>query len=100
MNIILQPTFDVILLLLLSIGFFVSVMKDKRALSVIISRLFLMIGCLIFIDNFYVGDLNNSSILESGVLFFEFGVVTLIVSSLAIYSRLRQGFISKVINHK
>jgi len=81
MHFILLPIMNVIIVSLLLISFAISIKRDKLSFSVIISRLFFVMGCLIFIDATYEGVITNT-IVEIGAIYFEFGLITLLISSI------------------
>ncbi|WP_019241469.1 MULTISPECIES: hypothetical protein [Bacillus] len=87
MNVILSPSVDLIVVGLMSVIFLLALIKDQRILSIIISRLFLVVGCVIFVEYFFVGSWSNINVLESGSLFFECGLLSFIISSFVIYKR-------------
>ncbi|MFS0781704.1 hypothetical protein [Bacillus sp. 1P06AnD] len=89
MDFILQPSLSLLIAALLLAGFILAMAKKKTAWTILISRVFLLVGCLVFANEFAEHDF-KSSITESGAVFFELGMVTILISSMYLASKKRK----------
>lgn len=86
MHFILLPFVNIIVFSILLLGFILSLKISKLSFAVIISRLFFVVGCILFVDATYEGIITNT-IIETGALYFEFGLITMISSSIIVAIR-------------
>ncbi|WP_042346496.1 hypothetical protein [Bacillus massiliigorillae] len=87
MNSLLNPSIILCLAAILLIGYTIGIKKKHKITTIIISRLFLLLGTVIFADDFIIGDYQNVNIIESGAIYFELGLATLLIAPFLLTSR-------------